>query len=111
MRRKLRSMLDEVMQLKSIGLHSQSQQKMDQHLELVEENFDQFCTEVRTLETFGTDFFSMFPFQLPSMYFCGALTAFAVGEEEKGMMYRTKSLNAAAAISKNYQKIILKLYK
>ena len=37
------------------------------------------------------------------------MLAFAVGETEKGMMYRNKALNAAAAISKNYQKIILQL--
>ena len=37
------------------------------------------------------------------------MTAFEAGEKEKGKMYRNKSLNAAAAISKNYQKLILEL--
>ena len=44
------------------------------------------------------------------MYFySGVLAVFKAGEKEKGMMYRNKSLNAAAAISKNYQKLILEL--
>ena len=109
MLKKLSGLDNEAKQLYSFGLRSQSIQKMEQMLELVDENLDQFCTEVTPLETFGTNCLLIFPFQLPLIYFYSALAAFKQGEKEKGMMYRNKALTAAAAISKNYQKLVLEL--
>ena len=52
MLKKLSGLHIEAKQLYSFGLRSQSLQKMEQLLELVEENLDQFCTDVRPPETF-----------------------------------------------------------
>ena len=52
MLKKLSSLHNEAKQLFSIGLRSQSLLKKEQLLELVEENLDQFCTDVRPPESF-----------------------------------------------------------
>ena len=65
MLKKLSSLLNEAKQLYRVGLRRQGQQKLEQLLELVEENLDQFCKEVRTL--LKIDCFLIFPFSASSV--------------------------------------------
>lgn len=46
-------------------------------------------------------------FQLPKVYYRCELAAIEAGEREKGQLYREKSLEAAGAISQNYQKMMV----
>ena len=92
--------------LYDVGLNGQGLEKLEQNVELMEKHWREFCMEVQPFKSYLGSKTSLV-FQFPKVYYRCELAAIEAGEKEKAQLYRKKSLEAAGAISKNYQRIML----
>ena len=91
--------------LYEVGLTGQGLRKLEEKLELMEKHWEEFCMEVPLLN-------NLLDLKLLWFSSCQRCTTdvswpLLKQEREKGQLYREKSLEAACAISQNYQKMMV----